>query len=189
VIAIDGSGSLRSTGFEMLKNFTGMLVGKFTGKKWRRKLMKVGVVQFGQGEIEDDGSVSKAKIIQPLTFDMKKVAKSIKGLKWEMGFTNMAQAFTMSTNLFRDGGRAKSKSQIILVTDGKPSFKFMTAKAVDDLRDAGVHVNIVAVHDHKGSKDVKLMSQYASVPYESHMIHIPGLKRLQQERNPKRKEV
>merc|ERR1719335_1516414 len=142
--------------------------------------MKVGVVQFGQGEIEDDGSVSKAKIVQPLTFNMKKVGKAVKKLKWEMGFTNMAQAFTMSENLFRDGGRAKSKSQIIVITDGKPSFKFMTQKAVDDLRDAGVHVNIVAVHDHKGSKDVKLMSHWASVPFESHMIHIPGLKRLQQ---------
>ena len=52
----------------------------------------------------------KAKIIQPLTFKLGKVQKSIKKMGWEMGFTNMAQAFTMSENLFRDGGRQKSNS-------------------------------------------------------------------------------
>jgi len=178
VLAVDGSGSLRNTGFEMLKNYTGELVKKFVGKKFRRKLMKVGIVQFGNGEIEKDGTVSKAKIIAPMTHNMKKLGKKIKAMKWEMGFTNMAQAFTMSENLFRDGGRKTAQSQVVVITDGKPSFKFMTQKAVDDLRDAGVHVNIVAVHDHKGSEDVKLMSKYASVPYQSHMMFIGGFKRL-----------
>ncbi len=178
VLAVDGSGSLRATGFAMLQNFTGELAKKFVGKKYKRKAMKVGVVQFGQGEIEADGTVSPAKIMQPLTHKMKLVGAAIKKMKWEMGFTNMAQAFTMSENLFRDGGRKDAQSQVVIITDGKPSFKFMTQKAVNDLRDANVHVNIVAVHPHKSSKEVKQMAKWASNPPESHMIHIPGLHQL-----------
>merc|ERR1712159_753472 len=156
----------------MLQNFTGELVKRFKARKYKRRAMKVGLIQFGNGEIENDGTVSKAKILTPLTFKLKKVRQAAKKMKWEMGFTNMAQAFTMAENLFRDGGRKNAQSQIVVVTDGKPSFKFMTQKAVNDLRDANVHVNIVAVHPHRGSKEVAQMKKWASNPPESHMIHI-----------------
>jgi len=183
VIALDGSGSLVETGFEMLKNFTGELAMKFVGKRYKREMMQVGVVQFGQGEIltDDKGvsTVSPAKLVLGMTDDMPKVAAEIKKLKWEKGFTNMAQAFTASEALFEDRGRKDAQSVIIVITDGKPSFKYQTQKAVNDLRDAGVHVNFVTVHPAAESSEVKQMMAWASHPAESHMIHIPGMKALQ----------
>jgi len=149
------------------------------GKKYKRDLMKVGVLQFGNGEIESDGTVSQALTISPLNFDMKKTLAAIKKMKWQGGFTNMAQAFTGSEKMFMNGGRPGSLAQIVVITDGKPSFRYNTLKAVNTLRDKGTHVNMVVVHDHADHADVKLMAEWATVPSESHMIHIPGLKRLQ----------
>merc|ERR1711998_584768 len=88
-------------------------------------------------------------------------------------------AFTLSENLFRDGGRKRAQSQVVVISDGKPSFKYQTAKAVDDLRDANVHVNMVVVHPYMGSDEVKLMKSWASRPTETHMIWVAGMKGLQ----------
>jgi hypothetical protein len=183
VLAVDGSGSTRETGFAMFRNFTGELVKRFISKKYKRKAMKVGLIQFGNGEVVKDAqgnsAVAGAIMHQGLTFKIKEVEKAVAAMKWRGGFTNMAQAFTLSENLFRDGGRKRAQSQIIVISDGQPSFKYQTAKAADDLRDANVHVNMVVVHPYKGSKQVKQMQEWASRPYQTHMIWIPGMKGLQ----------
>merc|ERR1719460_3631419 len=62
--------------------------------------MKIGVVQFGNGEIEKDGSVAGAVEVLGLTSDMGKVKKAIEGMNFLKGFTNMAQAFTSAEKLF-----------------------------------------------------------------------------------------
>jgi hypothetical protein len=102
-------------------------------------------------------------------------------MTWQMGFTNMAQAFTMAENLFRDGGRKAAQSQLIVITDGKPSFKYQTEKAANDLKDANVHINMIPVHPHVGSDDVTLMKKWASVPWKTHVVHVPGIKGLTQD--------
>jgi hypothetical protein len=61
VIAIDGSGSLRESGFKILRDFTAGLIDKYMGKYYGFEDMRIGVVQFGNGEIMDDGSVSDAR--------------------------------------------------------------------------------------------------------------------------------
>jgi len=185
VLALDGSGSLRKVGWGMIQNFTSELVAKFKAKKYKRKAMKVGIIQFGNGAIETDKktkttSVRNAIMVQPLTFKLKGLPATIKKLKWQGGFTNMAQAFTLSENLFREGGRKRAQSQVVVISDGKPSFKYQTEKAANDLKDANVHVNMVIIHPHIKSKEVKFMQKLASTPYETHTIWIEGMKGLTQ---------
>jgi hypothetical protein len=185
IIAMDGSGSLRKVGWGMIQNFTSELVAKFKAKKYKRKAMKVGLIQFGNGAIETDKktkvtSVRNAIMVNPLTFKLKGLAEKIKKLKWQGGFTNMAQAFTLSENLFREGGRKRAQSQVVVISDGKPSFKYQTEKAANDLKDANVHVNMVIIHPMIKSKEVKFMQQLASKPYETHSVWIEGIKGLTQ---------
>merc|ERR1719248_150919 len=53
IIAIDGSGSMQEASFKVLKNFAATLVSKYQGEYYGAEAMKVGVVQFGNGEITD----------------------------------------------------------------------------------------------------------------------------------------
>merc|ERR1719238_841929 len=122
VISVDASGSVREKGFKVLKDFSAGLIDKYMGMYFGYEDMRIGVVQFGNGEIKDDGTVSDALLIQKLTSDMSKVKSSIEGLEYKKGFTNMAQAFTMAEKMFLLGGRRKAMSAVLTLTDGKPSF-------------------------------------------------------------------
>merc|ERR1719409_1303154 len=119
VLAIDASGSLREDGFKIIKDFAAGLIDKYMGKYYGYEDMRIGVAQFGNGEIMDDGTVSDALHIQKLTSDMAKVKSSIEGLAYKKGFTNMAQAFTMAEKMFLLGGRKRAMSAVLTLTDGK----------------------------------------------------------------------
>jgi hypothetical protein len=167
VIALDSSGSFRRPQHAVLVNFTGELVKKFKGRKWKGSAMKVGVVQFGNGAVVEQGG---ANVVLPalktseLTFDMKELQKKVKNMAWQGGFTNMAQAFIAAKEMFLKGGRKRSQSQVLVITDGKPSFLYQTGKEVNALKDAGVKMNFVVIHPMKGSKEVAQMRAWASQP-------------------------
>merc|ERR1719160_1129992 len=63
VISIDASGSLTEEGFKTMKGFTAKLMDKYMGFYYGEDDMAISVVQFGNGEILDDGSISSAKPI------------------------------------------------------------------------------------------------------------------------------
>merc|ERR1719161_2531761 len=114
IIALDGSGSLRESGYDVLKNFAVMLVGKMRSVKYEREAVHVGVVQFGNGKLEkgkdDKGKeidvISGGKLVSELSDDMDAVVKALDGTKWERGFTNMAQAFPTAEKITQNSGRA-----------------------------------------------------------------------------------
>merc|ERR1719217_1467830 len=135
VISIDSSGSLREKGFKILKDFSAGLIDRYMGMYFGYEDMKIGVVQFGNGEIKDDSSISDALLIQPLTSDMDKVKKAVEGMTYQKGFTNMAQAFGTAEKMFLLGGRRKAMSAVLTITDGKPSFLFQTYEKVMQLKD------------------------------------------------------
>jgi len=183
IIAIDASGSTEEHGFEQFKNFTMEIQERFKAVKYKRKAMKVGIIQFGNGRIikqNDTSLVAPAIKIQPLTFDLVKLAKSTKGMKHSGGFTNMAQAFVLAKEMFLNGGRKRAQSQLLVITDGKPSFVYNTEKEANALRDSGVHINMFVVHPHEKSKDVELMKSWATHPWQAHFFWAEGLKGLQQ---------
>jgi len=180
VIAIDGSGSLRSTGFDIIRNFAAELIDRYKGKYYANEAMKIGVVLFGNGEVNADGTISPAVKIHELSNDMPSVKSSIGKLEWARGFTNMAQAFVLSENMFLTNGRAKAQSAVMVITDGKPTLLYQTQKMVTALKDKSVKLFFAPVMEAKG-KELTLMKKWASHPWQSHLVHVPGLMPLKAE--------
>merc|ERR1719440_239500 len=121
--------------------------------------MKIGVVQFGNGEIMEDGSIASAKDIISLTSDIAKVKAAIEGIEYMKGFTNMAQAFTAAGKMFLLGGRRKAQSAVMTITDGKPSFIFQTHEKVMQLKDKHTKLFFVPITEFVG-EELTLMKKW-----------------------------
>lgn len=140
--------------------------------------MNVGIVQFGNGKILEDGSIEKAVIRHPLSpADPKKLDAVIDKLKWQRGFSNFAQAFSMAQVAFLNGGRKRAHSMMLIVTDGKPSFHFQTEQAMRKLKGSGVQVVVAQISLNPG-KEADVMKQLATKPSGTNFLHFPGFKKL-----------
>jgi len=139
--------------------------------------MRVGVILFGQGNVEPDGTVTPAEMVQQLTNDTAAVKEHIDSLTWQRGATNLAQALSLADRMFREGGRADAQSAIMILTDGRPSLKFSSSQAIQKLKDKNVKVFMAPIADSSG-KDTDLLKQWASQPWETNYERIPGLAAL-----------
>jgi len=177
VIAIDGSGSVREAGFKILKSFTETFLKRYQMEYFGEATMRIGIVLFGNGVIMPDGkTVSPARNMQKLTGKMKDVEKAVDGLPFKKGFTNMAQAFSMAEDMFIKGSRKDAQQSVMLVTDGKPSFAFMTNEMVEQLDDKNIQRYFMIVNNQGPNSDaMKQMKRWASQPWETNLIHVPGL--------------
>jgi len=174
LIAIDGSGSVREDGFNILKNYALDLLSKYHSEYFGGQAMKIGVIEFGNGIIMEDGvTVSPAMNVRTLTTNLDDVKTSIEGMVQKKGFTNMAQAFALAETMYTSAGRAGAQSALLVITDGKPSFQFQTNELVQQLDDKGVQRFFVVVSE--SDKSVDLMKKWASMPWETNLLHIPGL--------------
>jgi len=182
VIAIDGSGSVREDGFNILKNYALDLISKYQSEYFGAGAMKVGLIEFGNGIIMDDGvTVSPAMNVHALTADLGSIKSSIEGMVQKKGFTNMAQAFALAETMYTSAGRKNAQSALLVITDGKPSFQFQTNELVEQLDDKGVQRFFVVVTEEE--KSVDLMKSWASVPWETNLLHVPGLGPLEADNN------
>lgn len=140
--------------------------------------MQVGVLQFGNGVILDDGvTVSPAINVQPLTQDMGLVKTALENLPYKKGFTNMAQAFALAEVMYTGAGRKGVQSAILVITDGKPSFKFQTNELVQQLDDKNVQRFFMMISENAGD-EIKTIQKWASQPWETNFIHVPGMEAL-----------
>jgi hypothetical protein len=176
VIAVDGSGSVREKGFKVLKSFVKTLLGRYQTMYFGSPAVKIGIVLFGNGVIMPDGkTVSPAILSQPLTFDMNAVMGVVDGLPFKKGFTNMAQAFSTAETAFIQGSRRGSQSAVMLITDGKPSFNFMTNEMVEQLDDKGIQRYFLVVTENSLAENpYSLMKEWASQPWETNLVHVEG---------------
>lgn len=177
VLAIDGSGSVTADNFDILKEYVAKLVGRYKGTVYNMDLMKVGIVQFGNGEIAEDGTIAAALKVLPLTSDMEAVLEAVQGMQFLKGFTNMAQAFAIAETMYSEAGRESAQSAVMVITDGKPSFTFQTQQKVDELEEKGIQRFFVTITDSEG-KETELMKKWASAPWWTNHIHIPGFTAL-----------
>jgi len=177
IIAVDGSGSISEDGFAVLKGFTSKLVDRYQSEYFGESAMQIGVVQFGNGVVMEDDTVSPAVNIQPITSDLAAAKSAIEGLTLQKGFTNMAQAFALSETMFTRGGRKDAQSAVLVITDGKPSFEFQTAELVTQLQDRGVQRFFAVVTDHEDD-GLEKMKEWASAPWDTNLIHVPGIANL-----------
>jgi len=178
LIAVDGSGSVRENGFNILKNYALDLLSKYHAEYFGAQAMKIGLIEFGNGIILEDGvTVSPAMNVHILSTDLDSVKSSLEGMVQKKGFTNMAQAFALAETMYTSSGRKGAQSALLVITDGKPSFQFQTNELVEQLDDKGVQRFFVVVTDNQ--KSVDLMKKWASAPWETNLLHIPGLSPLE----------
>merc|ERR1719160_2307202 len=130
--------------------------------------------------MEDGVTVSPAMNLHALTANMGDVKTAIEGLVQKKGFTNMAQAFALAETMYTSAGRKGSQSALLVITDGKPSFQFQTNELVEQLDDKGVQRFFVVVSDNE--KSVDMMKNWASSPWETNLLHVPGLAPLDADR-------
>merc|ERR1719436_1936295 len=178
IIALDGSGSVRESGFNILRDFAANLTDRYKAEYFGKESMRVGVLLFGNGHVQDDGTITPATNVLPLTSDMDEVHKKILELKWQRGFTNMAQAFSLADTMLQ-GGRKEAQSAVMVLSDGKPSFWYQTIQKARELKDKNVQIFMAPVTDFK-SKELRLMrNKLASQPWRSNYVRIPGLETLE----------
>jgi hypothetical protein len=178
VIAIDGSGSVREGGFNTLRNYAIDLLSKYRSEYFGSPAMKVGLVEFGNGIIMPDGvTVSPAMNVHTISSDLDSVKSAMEGMVQKKGFTNMAQAFALAETMYTSSGRKGSQSALLIITDGKPSFLFQTNELVEQLDDKGVQRFFVVVTEDMKAVDV--MKKWASAPWETNLLHVPGISPLE----------
>jgi len=148
-------------------------VGRYLDKYYGSPAMRVGVLQFGNGAIMG-ATVSPAINVQPITDDFSGVRSKIKDMPFKKGFTNMAQAFALAETMFSVKGRPGAQSAILIITDGQPSFQFQTNEMVVQLNDKNIQRFFVVVSEG-GGHSLDLMKTWASKPWATNLLHIPGL--------------
>merc|ERR1740139_1560104 len=79
--------------------------------------------------------------------------------------------------MYTGAGRKGAQSAIMVITDGKPSFQFQTNELVQQLDDKNVQRYFLVVNEN-GGDDLKKMQKWASAPWETNLIHVPGLDAL-----------
>jgi len=177
VIALDSSGSVTEKGFEVLKNFSVALTKRVKTSAYGRDAARLGVVQFGNGRLSKDYVVTDAKVVSMLSADPAQVAHEIHAIPWQKGFTNMAQGIVKAKLLLTRSKRADAENVVILVSDGRPSFKMQTDNAVKALRETA-RLIVVHVQAFPTGTIVERMKGYASYPWQVNYIHVPGKKAL-----------
>jgi len=181
IVALDGSGSVRDSGFKILKDYTKKLLSRYQSMFFGDPAMKIGLVQFGNGRIMTDEKtgktfVSPARSEHPLSDDIDSVITKVDGLPFKKGFTNMAQAFQMAENMFILGSRKSAQQSVLTITDGKPSFAWMTNEMVEQLDDKNIMRYFVVVNNQGPTSDVmKQMKEWASDPWQTNLIHVQGI--------------
>jgi hypothetical protein len=174
IIAVDGSGSLKESGFEVLREFAVNVTGRYRSEYFGQEMMQVGALVFGNGRVEDDGTISPALRVQGLTSDIAMVGSKIMELQWQRGLTNMAQAFTLADTMLQQGGRSWAQSAVLVLSDGKSSFEFQTAQQVQKLKDNNVMVFMAPIAASQ-DKSLEVLKKWASQPWETNYERIPGL--------------
>lgn len=176
IIAVDSSGSVREHGFKVIKDFVGTLLKRYMTQYYGQEAVKLGIVMFGNGVIMPDGkTVSPAVNVKGLTFDMDGIKKAVEGMPHKKGFTNMAQAFALAEDMFVKGSRKSAQQSVMVITDGKPSFSFMTNEMVEQLDDKGIMRYFVVISTKSiDTQQMKLMQAWASQPWETNLVHVTG---------------
>jgi len=148
--------------------------------------IKMGVSLFGNGHLIDmprGGTTIKPAInLQGLTFDLAEVKKKIDDTKWQRGFTNMAQAFTTADTILSQGGREDAQSAVLVISDGKFSFRYQTAEKAQELKDKNVQIYMAPITEGR-SKYLTFLKKWASQPWETNYERIPGLAALKNNAN------
>jgi len=179
IINVDGSGSVNTESWALVKNFTGQLLKRYKSMYYGDEAVHIGLVLFGNGAIEEDGSISKAILVTELGKEMEPVKTAAAGMEHQRGFTNMAQGFVLAQKLLQQRSRKDAQSAIMTISDGKPSFLFETTEKAKELEEKGIMKFMVAISEFPGSDEWRLMRELATAPSNTNTVRVPGFDALQ----------
>lgn len=175
ILAVDSSGSLQEEGFNTLKQLAAALVARYDAEAYGAPAMRVGVVEFGNGAVSADGTVSAALSVLPLEGDLAKVKTAVEGMAFLKGFTNMAQALSAAETALMLGGRKEAVSKILVITDGKPTFKYQLQEKFRDISDKHIAVHAVVVGDSsEDQEDLNFLQTLVPPPSAANFNFIPA---------------
>jgi uncharacterized protein YegL len=173
VIALDGSGSLTRKGFEVMKTLAAKVVRRLKPVAYGRQAVQTAIVQFGNGKVMPDKTVSPATILAPFSSDMESIASTVEKAVWQKGFTNMAQAILKAGDVLKGSSRKGAESVLLLVTDGTPTFKYQTKAVVDSFKQFG-RLAVVQVKAFPKKADIMRMKDYATTPWQMNYYRVPS---------------
>jgi len=179
IINVDGSGSVNTESWALVKNFTGELLKRYKSTYYGADAVKIGMTLFGNGAIETDGTISKAVLVTELEKDMAAVKTAAAAMEHQKGFTNMAQGFVLAQKLLQQRSRKDAQSAIMTISDGKPSFLFETTEKAKELEEKGIMKFMVAISEFPGSDEWRLMKELATQPANTNTVRVPGFDALQ----------
>jgi hypothetical protein len=90
----------------------------------------------------------------------------------------MAQAFQQADIMLGQTGRAEAQSAVLVITDGKYSMAFQTAEKSRELKDKNIMVYMAVISEGKDTTQDEL-KKWASQPWETNFVRIPGLQALE----------
>jgi len=179
IMNVDGSGSVNTESWALVKNFTGELLKRYKSTYYGADAVKIGMTLFGNGVIETDGTISKAVLVTELEKDLAAVKTAAAAMEHQKGFTNMAQGFVLAQKLLQQRSRKDAQSAIMTISDGKPSFLFETTEKAKELEEKGIMKFMVAISEFPGSDEWRLMKELATKPANTNTVRVPGFDALQ----------
>jgi Mg-chelatase subunit ChlD len=181
VLAIDSSGSLTEEGFTAVRSLATALAEAFKKEVDEHSAdVKLGAIAFGNGEVDEDGTMPDAEHVSDLSTDLAAVGKTLEGLKWHSGVTNMAQGLLKAEQALGLDTKADGNgthSTVILITDGRPAFRVQVDKVGKQLR-SRARIVVVQVQQFPIEENVNLLKGFASEPPDSNYLLIRGKDQL-----------
>lgn len=180
LLLVDSGGSLAEADFAILRDFAAGLVARYRSTAYAGDAAHVGVLQFGNGEIMPDGTVSTAHEVAPISSDLAGVEAAVRGMGLLGGFPNVAQALGLAERVLGNHARSMVPGKVILITDSKPTFQRQAIEKAQDLWDRNVNTFIVSVSRFQHGENAQAVKQLASMPRQSNFVHIPGIANLRE---------
>jgi len=153
LVVVDGSGSLRASGFAKEREWVTALVdrlslGDTTGK--------IGVVQFAD----------EAHVVSPMSFDATEVKEKVAAMQWGGAATNLAAGLSTALNVLTAGGRTDAPSLVIVISDGVPN-SHEDVKIVANKVRRGARLVFVPIGE---DADLTTLGGWASYPPDQNLV-------------------
>jgi seryl-tRNA synthetase len=194
VMVIDGSASLRTSGWDAMKQATAQIASamgddvhmaallasgpktrkdyfKCTGQKWPNR--KTGS-DLGTPDMANDCLISWVDHFSDMSSDRDKVVTDIGNMNWPRGSSLLSEALAMADTEL-GAGRKDAQAVVLVITDGKPMNKRKVAEMVRRVR-TKARLMFMSVTNNA---PVWLLRKWASWPVEESLIQVKDFDDLQ----------
>jgi hypothetical protein len=178
VVALDGSAAIGTDDFVTLRTFAHGLVARYNTTAYDQSAVRIGLLQFGNGEVLSDGSVSPAAKITDFSTDIAGVQAQIEGLTLQTGFPNLAQAFGLANQMFAMHGGLNRESVLIVLSATQPPFRFNTLRKAEETADRHIRIFTVSVSRLRESDEALFLESLGSRPRQGNFLQVPGFQAL-----------